>query len=249
MEEVLSCSNVWFRYPDGTMALRDISLELFEGETIAILGPNGAGKSTLLLVMAGLLRPWRGVVCFRGRPLSELGISVRRRIGVVFQDPDDQLFCPTVFDDVAYALRQLQLSEKEVKSRVMETASLLGFSNLLARPSYKLSFGEKKMVALATVLVYEPELLLLDEPTLSMSPRSVALIGHLIERGREGGRTHILATQDLDFAYKLADRILILVEGKIKGEGPPDSIVNDSKLLEEAELRASRVESLGFSKR
>lgn len=241
MGEVLSCSNVWFKYPDGTMALRGVSLEVYEGETIAILGPNGAGKSTLLLILTGLLSPLRGVVCYRGIPLSELGVSVRRHIGIVFQDPNDQLFCPTVFDDVAYALRQLEVSEEEVRTRVIEMASLLGLSNLLSKPPYKLSFGEKKRVALATILIYEPEVLLLDEPTSSMSPRTLELIGHLLEIGRTCGRSHILATQDIDFARRLADRIIILVEGEIKGEGPPDSIQVDSDLLEEAELMMSRV--------
>jgi len=110
-DALLSCLDVWFRYPDGNVALRGVSLEIYEGETVAILGPNGAGKSTLLLVLAGLLKPWRGVVKFRGERLRDGDPMIRREIGVDFQNPDDQLFCPTVFDDLAVTLRQLELPE------------------------------------------------------------------------------------------------------------------------------------------
>ena len=236
-DEILSCSDVWFRYPDGTIALRGISLAVYEGEILAILGPNGAGKSTLLLVLAGLLKPWRGFVRYRGERLRVDDPSIRRSIGMVFQNPDDQLFCPTVFDDLAFSLRQLELPEDEVKRRVEEAALLVGVSHLLHKPPYRLSFGEKKRVALASILIYDPEILILDEPTSSMSPRFISQIKEILEERRSIGRTHILATQDVEFAYELADRIVIIIEGRLRREGSPEIIIQEPNLLEEADLK------------
>ena len=240
-DALLSCLDVWFRYPDGNVALRGVSLNIYEGETVAILGPNGAGKSTLLLILAGLLKPWRGVVKFRGERLRDGDPMIRRVIGVVFQNPDDQLFCPTVFDDLAFSLRQLELPEDEIKRRVEEVSLLMGVSHLIHRPPYRLSFGEKRRVALASILIYEPSILILDEPTASMPPRFIDQLKEIVERRRERGGTHIIATQDVEFAYELADRMMILIDGALRGEGTPESILRDSKLLEEADLRAPRI--------
>ncbi len=235
--EILSCSDIWFRYPDGTIALKGISLTVYEGEVLAILGPNGAGKSTLLLILAGLLKPWKGFVSYKGETLRVDDPSIRRSIGMVFQNPDDQLFCPTVFDDLAFSLRQLELPEDEVKRRVEETALLMGVSHLLHKPPYRLSFGEKKKVALASILIYDPEILILDEPTSSMSPRFLFQIKEILKARRKIGRTHIIATQDVEFAYALADRIMIVIDGELRREGAPEMILQEPHLLEEADLK------------
>ena len=234
---VLACSGVWFRYPDGTQALRGVSCSVLKGEVVALLGPNGAGKTTLLLVLAGLLEPQEGEVFFRGRRARELGPELRRHVGLVFQDPDDQLFCPTVYDDIAFALRQLGWDEAAVRERVLRVASQLGLTHLLARPPYRLSYGEKKKVALATVLAYGPEVLLLDEPTAFLSPRYTAFLKQFLLEGKREGRSCVLATQDVDLAYEVADYIYVLVGGRVVGEGTPGQVFSDDELLELAELR------------
>ena len=249
--EVITCSGVWFRYPGGTQALKGVSCSILEGEVTALLGPNGAGKTTLLLVMAGLLRPQKGTVLFRGQDISKLGPSVRRQVGLVFQDPDDQLFCPTVYDDVAFALRQLSLPEEEVRARVLEVAEALDISHLLDRAPYRLSYGERKKAALATVLVYEPEVLLIDEPTAFLSPRYVRFLKDLLLDGKGSGRTFVVATHDVDFAYEVADYVYVLVDGRVESEGEPSEIFSNEELLERAELRVPwqmrlrRAEALG----
>ncbi len=234
---VITCSNVWFRYPDGTVALRGVDCAILEGEVTALLGPNGAGKTTLLLVIAGLLEPQEGQVAFRGRDIRELGPELRRHVGLVFQDPDDQLFCPTVFDDIAFALRQLGLPEEEVRAKVTEVAAELGIEGLLTKPPYRLSYGEKKKAALATVLVYEPEVFLVDEPTAFLSPRYVAFLKELMAEGVRSGRTFVIATHDVDFAYGIADYVYVLMGGRVEAEGKPGEVFSDVRLLEKAELR------------
>lgn len=239
-EELITCLDVWFTYPGGVRALKGLTCSVSEGEVTVLLGPNGAGKTTLLLVMAGLLEPERGRVLFKGKDVRELGPEVRKHIGVVFQDPDDQLFCPTVFDDVAFALRQLGLPEAEVEARVIEVARELGIERLLNRPPFRLSYGEKRKVALATALVYEPEVLLLDEPIASLSPKYVAFVKELLLGGREQGKTFVVATQDVDFALEIADYAYVLVDGRVEGEGEPYDVFSNPELLERAELRAPR---------
>ncbi len=238
--EVLSCRGVWFRYPDGTEALRGVSCSIHQGEVTVLLGPNGAGKTTLLLVLAGLLEPSKGQVLFRGRDVRELGPELRKHVGLVFQDPDDQLFCPTVFDDIAFALRQIGLPEEEVRIKVLDLARELGIEHLLDKAPYKLSYGEKKKVAIATVLIYGPEVLLMDEPTASLSPRYVRFLEELVAEGVDSGRTFVIATQDVDFAYEIADYAYVLVEGRVEAEGRPGELLSDPGLLEKAELREPR---------
>ena len=234
---ILTCTGISFRYPDGTRALRGVRCSVLEGEVVALLGPNGAGKTTLLLVVAGLLEPEEGRVLFRERDIRELGPGFRRHVGLVFQDPDDQLFCPTVYDDIAFALRQLGWPEEAVRSRVLEVAGQLGLTGLLDKPPYRLSYGEKKKAALATVLVYEPEVLLLDEPTAFLSPRYAAFLKHLLLEGKRVGRSCLLATQNVDLAYEVADYIYVLVGGRVAAEGSPERVFADEELLDMAELR------------
>ncbi len=233
-----------YTYPGGVVALDRVDLEIWPGERVAVLGANGSGKSTLLKVLDGLYFPQEGEVRFLGRPITPSALEdgdfardFRRRVGLVFQNPDVQLFSATVWDEVAFAPLQLGLSREEVRERVEKTLSWLGLLPLRDRPPYRLSEGEKRKVALASVLVYEPEVLLLDEPTDPLDPQSRAqLLDFFLEWGsvgdeaprghpyRQGVPTHtlVLCTHDLALARKVARRIVVLDRGRVLAQGRPE---------------------------
>jgi len=216
---MLEGRELWVSYPGVGEVLRGVSLRLRRGEVVALLGPNGSGKTTLLLTLAGLLKPEKGEVLLDGVPLWSQLPGARRRIGVLFQDPDDQLFNPTVKEELLFALEQLGLSEEEKRRRVTEVSKLLGIEHLVGRPTHALSMGEKRKVALASILVYDPEFLLLDEPTANLDPRSAAQLLEVICSARAMGKGLLIATQDSDLALALADRVAVLQSGSIVWEG------------------------------
>ncbi|MBX6422624.1 energy-coupling factor ABC transporter ATP-binding protein [Thermosulfurimonas sp. F29] len=228
MSSVFVVRGVRYSYPGGREALGGVDLEVQEGETVVLLGPNGAGKSTLLLVMAGLLEPSSGEVLYRGRPLSGLRDPRRLEIGFLFQDPDHQLFSLTVFEDVAFGPRQMGLSEEEVAERVREALARVGLSGFEERSPHHLSFGEKRRVALATVLSMRPRVLLLDEPTSNLDPRARRRFVGLM---RELPETKLIATHDLELAYEVADRVIFLYRGRATEAGDPRSALLDEELL------------------
>ncbi len=227
-ERILQVKGLRYRYPEGQEALRGVDLEILEGETLVIVGPNGAGKSTLLLCMAGLY-PAEGTVLYRGEPLRGLRDPRRLEIGFLFQNPDDQLFSLTVFEDVAFGPRQMGLPEEEVARRVREALERVGLSGFEDRSPHHLSFGEKRRVALATVLSMQPRVLLLDEPTSNLDPRSRR---RFVELMRDLGQTKILATHDLEAAYEVADRVILFYQGRVVYQGPPEEVLFDRDLLE-----------------
>lgn len=233
---LLVIEDVWFKYPGDIEALKGVSLSVSQGEAVAVLGPNGSGKSTLLLVAAGLLKPTRGKVLFEDKPMDVVLPRARRMIGIVFQNPDDQLFNPTVYDEIAFALRQLYNSEEEVRRRVFYIAEKMGISDLLQRRPYRLSLGERKKVALASVLAYEPKLLLIDEPTANLSSKSVKAVKDIIRELRNSGIAIVFSSQDVEFVAEIADRAYLLYDGRMLGKGDPHSILSDSNLLSKAEL-------------
>lgn len=236
MEPLIELRGVYFKYPDGTEALRGINLSVMNGEVLAILGPNGSGKTTLLLIMAGLLKPQRGLVLFRGRSIDEQLPEARKSIGIVFQNPDDQLFNPTVRDELAFALKQLNLSDDEIDERIHEVSQILGIEHLLDRPPYRLSVGEKKLVALASVLVYEPDVLLLDEPVASLAPVRAEKMLSLITRLRRSGKTIVVATHDVEFVARIADRVILLRDGCIVKSGTTREVLTDLESLRVCEI-------------
>ncbi|MEM3452938.1 MAG: ABC transporter ATP-binding protein, partial [Candidatus Hadarchaeum sp.] len=162
--------NLQYKYPDGTVALRGVNFWVKKGEKVYLLGPNGSGKSTLLLHFNGILKPQRGKVMILGKEISKWGEEVKRIVGLVFQNPDDQLFMPTVYEDVAFGPVNLKLDESEVKKRVENALKTVGMKGCEERSPHHLSYGEKKRIAIATVLAMDPEILVLDEPTLSLDP-------------------------------------------------------------------------------
>ncbi|BCS54881.1 energy-coupling factor ABC transporter ATP-binding protein [Geobacter sp. SVR] len=221
-------------YTDGAVALKDVSFRITHGESVAIIGANGAGKSTLLLHLNGYLTPSAGEIRIGDMPITKATVpDIRRTVGVVFQDPNDQLFMPTVFDDVAFGPYNLGLSGTEVERRVTEALALVGVGHLKEKPSYHLSTGEKKRVAIATVVSMSPDILVMDEPTSGLDPHARRQLMALL---RDFKHTRIIASHDLDMVLELCDRVIVLHEGEVRGDGPAHEILSNETLLAECRL-------------
>ncbi|MCE5243259.1 MAG: ABC transporter ATP-binding protein [Syntrophobacteraceae bacterium] len=231
---IVEVKDLQYTYPDGNPALRGISFRITHGESVGIIGANGAGKSTLLLHLNGYLIPEAGTVRIGDFPLTRKTLEyVRRTVGMVFQDPDDQLFMPVVYDDVAFGPLNLGLPPEEVDQRVAEALETVGASHLRERPPYRLSGGEKRAVAIASVLSMSPSILVMDEPTSNLDPRARRqLIGLL----RTFEHTRIIATHDLDMVLDLCSRTMILKEGRLAADGPTLEILQNDALLEACHL-------------
>jgi cobalt/nickel transport system ATP-binding protein len=231
---IIEALNLRHVYPDGTVALKDVSFRITHGESVGIIGANGAGKSTLLLHMNGYLAPTSGEIRIGHIPLTKGTLpEIRRSVGMVFQDPDDQLFMPTVQEDVAFGPLNLGLSPEAVEERVKTALAQVGASHLADKPPYHLSGGEKKRVAIATVLAMAPSVLVMDEPTNGLDPFARR---RLIGRIREFDHTRILTSHDLDMVLDLCERVIVLHEGRIRADGPALEIFNDETLLAECRL-------------
>jgi cobalt/nickel transport system ATP-binding protein len=226
---IVEARDLEYAYPDGTQAVRGISFRISHGESVAVVGENGAGKSTLLLHLNGYLLPTRGTVRIGDTPLTRETLpTVRRTVGMVFQDPDDQLFMPTVFEDVAFGPLNLGLPPEEVKQRVARALDTVGMGHLEHRPPYKLSGGEKRAVSIATVLAMSPDILVMDEPSSNLDPRSRR---RLIDLLRSFTHTKIIATHDLDLALDVCERVFVLHEGRIAADGPTRDLLRDETML------------------
>ncbi|MBE1426941.1 cobalt/nickel transport system ATP-binding protein [Desulfomicrobium macestii] len=231
---IVEVQDLRFAYPDGNEALSGLSFRIHHGESVAIVGANGAGKSTLLLHLNGCLVPKQGTVRIGDFPLTEKTLpDVRRTVGMVFQDPDDQLFMPTVYDDVAFGPLNLGLPFDEVDARVRSALATVGGEHLSRRPPYRLSGGEKRAVAIATVLSMSPNILVLDEPTSNLDPRARRNLINLLH-GFE--HTKIIATHDLDMVMDLCGRTIVMHRGHILADGPTRDIFADDRLLDEGHL-------------
>ena len=231
---VVEVSDLRHAYADGTSALRGVSFQVGDGERLAIVGANGAGKSTTLLHLAGCLLPQAGSVRIAGLPLCRDTLApLRRCVGLLFQNPDDQLFMPRVFDDVAFGPLNLGLPADEVRTRVMHALAVVGATHLAQRQPHRLSGGEKRAVTIAAVLSMSPTILLLDEPTAALDPRSRR---QLIELLQTLGQTIIVATHDLDLVLDLCPRTLVLGEGSVIADGASGIILRDEALLAAAHL-------------
>ena len=211
----LEAHGIEIRY-GNLMVLHGVSLSAGPGEAVALLGPTGSGKTSLLMVLAGLLEPSRGTVLLDGKPLRGQLPAARRRIGIVFQNPADQFFNPSVYDEIAYALRTMGLDEHVVKERVLRVAERLGIEKLLDRHPSRLSGGQQRLVALASVLVYEPEILLLDEPATYLDARGVGTLLEVLGEHRRRGGTVVLATHSIDLVLEIGARAYVLRDGRLE---------------------------------
>jgi len=228
LNPILEVHNLTYTYPDGRQALNGISLRIWPGERVALTGPNGAGKSTLLLALAGILRA-EGSILVEGIPLSQSSLPrLRARLGLVFQSPEDQLFSPTVFEDVAYAPLYQGLTPAEITARASEALAAVGMQAFAARMPHHLSMGEKKRVAIATVLAMRPAMLLFDEPSAGLDPRARRELIHLLEQLPQ---TLLIATHDLNLVQHICPRMLILDEGRLVADGKTEQLLADEGLL------------------
>jgi cobalt/nickel transport system ATP-binding protein len=226
---VLQVSDLHFSYPDGHAALRGVTFALKEGDKVALVGPNGAGKSTLMLHLNGILTG-KGGLTVAGLPLNEQNLPrIRAAVGLVFQNPDDQLFSPTVFEDVAFGPLHMGLSEAEVRQRVEDALAAVMMSEFRDRLSHHLSVGEKKRIAIATVLSMSPQLLVLDEPSAGLDPRARRKLIHLL---RDLPITMLVSTHDLAMVKELFPRTIIMDHGQIVADGQTNDILEDVALLE-----------------
>ncbi|WP_222265290.1 energy-coupling factor ABC transporter ATP-binding protein [Modestobacter marinus] len=218
-----------FAYPDGHQALFGVDLRLEQGERVALLGPNGAGKTTLVLHLNGILRGGRGRVTVGGLPVEDRNLAeIRRRVGIVFQDPDDQLFMPTVGEDVAFGPRNLGLSEPEVARRVADALAAVDMADAADRPPHHLSFGQRRRVAVATVLSMRPEVLVLDEPSSNLDPAGRRELAEVLEPLPV---TLLMVTHDLPYALQLCPRSVVLDGGVVVADGPTRELLGDPALL------------------
>jgi cobalt/nickel transport system ATP-binding protein len=229
MHHSIEIENLSFKYPDGHQALQDVCLHIEPCEKVALVGPNGAGKSTLILHLNGILTG-EGDIRSAGLEVKKENLErIRARIGLVFQSPEDQLFSPTVFDDVAFGPMYQGLPEDEVQARVFEALEIVGMGDYGARVSHHLSQGEKKRIAIATVLSMKPEVLVLDEPTSGLDPRARRSLINLL---RELDLTMLVSTHDMLMVRELFPRVVIMDEGQIVADGQTRELLDDAALLE-----------------
>ncbi len=241
-EPLFQLEGVRYAYPNGQLALDGIDLEIRRGEQVVLLGANGSGKSTLLKLLDGILAPAEGSMRAMGSDVAAVAAGLdafrfHRAVGLVFQDPDIQLFSATVFDDVAFGPLQLGMTNEEVKARCDEALAEMDIAGLADRAPFELSGGEKKRAAIASVLSLRPEVVLLDEPTASLDPRTKWVLVNLIRRLGAAGRTVVTATHELDIVPIIADRVVVLgEERRVLAEGTPSAILGDRDLLVRANL-------------
>lgn len=230
MHHSIEVEDLVYAYPDGHLALDGVSLHIAPCEKVALVGPNGAGKSTLILHLNGILSGQRGSVCVSGLEVNQANLGkVRGRVGLVFQSPEDQLFSPTVYEDVAFGPLYQGLPEKEVRQRVEQALEAVHMTDYARRVSHHLSMGEKKRIAIATVLSMEPEVLVLDEPTAGLDPRARRSLIHLLQ---ELPLTMLVSTHDMLMVHELFPRMVVMDKGQVVADGDTQVLLRDIPLLE-----------------
>lgn len=249
---ILAAQDLHYSYPGGVPALQGLDLDVASGERLAILGPNGAGKTTLLLHLNGTLRPDAGKVRLEMRPVRydrRFLADWRATVGLVLQDPDDQLFAGSVWQDVSFGPMNLKLAESEVRHRVHAALATLRISALAKRPIHMLSFGQKKRVAIAGVMAMHPRVLLLDEPTGGLDPLAETHLLAALQRLAAVGATIVYTTHDVDLACAWSDRVAVFEDGRVAACGPADVVLSDAALLRRARLRRPLALEMGLAAR
>jgi cobalt/nickel transport system ATP-binding protein len=250
MASILEARDVSFAYGPGKWAIRGMNFALRFPRKVALLGANGVGKSTLMLLLNGTLRPHEGELIVLGQSMdySRSGLQwLHRKVGIVLQDPDDQLFGATVEQDVAFGPLNNGISSEEARKLVMQTLDSLGITHLADRPIHELSLGEKKRVALAGVLVLEPEIILLDEPTAGLDFVGITSMLNLLGRLHEAGTTIVISTHDTDLAYEWAEDAWVLRDGHIAAQGPIEQVMREREVLRAAHLRTPWLVEMGLA--
>ncbi len=242
MNEVhLSTKNLSYTYPDGTHALKNINMEIYKGQKVAIMGPNGAGKSTLFSHFNGLTEPTSGHVEVDGKAIKydrDTLLEVRQKVGIVFQDPNDQLFAPTVKEDVAFGPMNLGLDYEEVERRVDEALTMVGMEQYMDKTPHHLSGGQQKRVAIAGIIAMRPEIMILDEPTAGLDPEGVEKVLSILNELNNEGMSIVISSHDIEMVNEFAEKIFVLNEGEILESGDKNEIFSNKELLKTAHLKA-----------
>lgn len=239
MQTILSIQDISYAYPDSTQALRGITLDIARGEKVAVLGPNGSGKSTLFLCLNGVHKAQSGKILFDGKPCTydKRGLTeMRKNVGVVFQDPETQLFCVDVYQEVAFGPRNLKCAKEEIHTRVMQSLEAMDIVDIKDKPPHFLSGGQKKRVTVASVLSMSPQVLLFDEPTSSLDPAHAQSLMGEMQTLSNGGITVLMATHDVNMAFAWADKIVVLKDGTLCASGTPLAVFSDDALLQSTGL-------------
>ncbi len=226
-QSAIHVSDLSFSYQDNPDILRSINLDVSQGERVGLIGPNGAGKTTLFLSICGVLKPSKGEISVLGKPVKSGDFNPN--IGMVFQNPDDQLFCPSVAEDVAFGPQNMGLSKEKVEARTREALTQVGHLRLAQRPPHHLSGGEKRMVSIAGVLAMKPKMIIYDEPSANLGMRSRRRVIDLLQSSNQ---TILISSHDLELVLEVCDRIILLDEGKIIADGNPVQIMSDKELME-----------------
>lgn len=231
---MIELKNISYRYPQGSEALAGINLSFNEGEKLVVAGPNGAGKSTLFLILNGILKPLSGSYFFNGKQVKYTNadlMQLRQNVGIVFQEPDSQIFAASVYDEVAFGPLNLQLPHAQVRQQVAMALVALDIEKLKDRPPHLLSYGQKKRVTIASVLAMNPKIIIFDEPTSGLDPLHAAEIIALLDELHQQGKTIIISTHDMNLAYQWANRIVVLNNGRVLGDGPASDIFKNTALV------------------
>ena len=240
-ESHLSVKNLSYTYPDGTRALKNVNMEIFKGEKVAIMGPNGAGKSTLFSHFNGLTEPTSGYLELDGKKMEydkKTLLEIRQKVGIVFQDPNDQLFAPTVKEDVAFGPMNLGLDYEEVEKRVNEALELVGMKKFKDKTPHHLSGGQQKRVAIAGIIAMRPEIMILDEPTAGLDPQGVNQVLTILNNLNKDGMSIVISSHDIEMVNGFAEKIFVLYEGEILASGDKHEIFSNKELLKKAHLKA-----------
>ena len=237
-EPILQVKDLHFSYNDEKETLRGISLDIYEGEKIAVLGSNGAGKSTFFLNINGVLKSSSGQICYRGKTIDKKSLNeLRKNVGIVFQDADNQIIASTVEAEGSFGPMNLKLPRQEVIERVDKALAYMNISDFKKRAPHYLSGGEKKRVSIADIIAMESEIIIFDEPTAALDPLNAAMLEEVLGKMNEEGRTMLISTHDVDFAYRWADRVIVFSNGQIIADDTPFNIFCQENILEQASLK------------
>ena len=235
---ILKVEDLYYTYGNGKSALDGVNLDIYEGEKIAVLGSNGSGKSTFFLNVDGVLTPEHGKIIYRGTVISKKNLNeLRKNIGIVFQDADNQIIASTVRAEVAFGPMNLKLPKEEVLKRVDEALAYMNISEFKDRPPHYLSGGEKKRVSIADIIAMKSEVIIFDEPTAALDPLNALMLEEVLVKLGCEGKTMMISTHDVDFAYRWAERVLVFWEGKIIADGTPLEIFQNKEILKQANLK------------
>jgi len=236
---ILKVEDLYYKYGNGKSALDGVSVDIYEGEKIAVLGSNGSGKSTFFLNVDGVLKPEQGKIIYRGTVINKKNLNeLRKNIGIVFQDADNQIIASTVRAEVGFGPMNLKLPKEEVLKRVEEALAYMNISDLKDRPPHYLSGGEKKRVSIADIIAMKSEIIVFDEPTAALDPLNALMLEDVLLKLELEGKTMLISTHDVDFAYRWAERVLVFSHGKIIADGAPLEIFQNKEVLKQANLKS-----------